>query len=90
MNETYQEGWANILYPDRKQYRTTIHQAIKYAKLNGPKEMAQYDEIAKDYETKGISYQKLLEPHAVFRHRVPRSLFSLLHLTIHDAPTNKR
>ena len=90
LNQEGTKASTCLLYPDRKTFRAVLHKTFKYKKVNEQNEMAKYDEVASKFEFLGVNYEKLRRPLTVNRHRCPRSILSLLHLTLHRAPVEER
>ena len=80
----------SLLYPNRREFRQLIGDAINFHKCNIKDEIAKYDAIASNIPViAGINYRKLLSPFCVFRHRCARSLLSIFHLIMIDAEENE-
>ena len=90
LNQEGTQPSTTLLYPDRKKYRAVLGKTKKYKHLDTPREMEKYDAVASKFEFLGVTYQKLRRPLTVMRHRCPRSIISLLHLTLHRAPVEER
>ena len=90
MNEEATRSSTDIIYPDKKTYRLLLKTTQKYTSCNEAEEMKKYSEVADAFEHLGVNYEKLLRPLIVMRHHAPRSVFSLIHLTLNRAPAKER
>lgn len=78
-----------LAYPTKQQYRTFMFQNARNIEFDANEELRRFQAIAGTREL-GVNYEKLMDPHIVFAHKAPRSLFSLFHLLINNVPQNER
>lgn len=89
INECSQKR-PSILYPNRRHHQSLLKSAAGKLPIDLKFELAKYDELSRNYEYKGITYETLNKPTIVFRHVAARSIMSLMHLCLFEADETER
>ena len=75
----------SLVHPDRVQTRDIIHEARLQLSINEKEEIKKWDYLVSRAGASSVTFERLRDPLVVFRHRINRSLITLMHSTIEDS-----
>ena len=75
----------SLVHPDRDQTRDIIHEARKQINIDKKEELKKWDYLVSRAGCVSVNYERLRDPLVVFRHRINRSLLTIMHAIIEDS-----
>ena len=74
----------SLVHPDRSQIRSIIHEASRQISIDEKEEIRKWDYLVSRAKVSSVTFERLRDPLVVFRHRLHRSLLTIMYSIIED------